>query len=249
MDFSGNRVLVTGSTRGIGIETARAFMERGATVVVHGRSQGSVNRTITELGGGVGIAADLGSLTECRRLIDASTEALGGLDVLVNNAGLGDSEIFEASDEALWQATMDINLRAPFFLTQYALPALRESGGNVVMVSSVSGLMGHPKGVSVYCTSKGGLNNMTRVLALELADQVRVNAIAPGPIDTDMLSIPARDSGDESGYFDALNNRVPMSRIGTVRETANGILYLASDLAGYTTGAILSLDGGMAAGH
>ena len=90
---------------------------------------------------------------------------------------------------------------------------------------------------------------MTRVLALELAYQVRVNAIAPGPIDTDMLSIPARDSGDESGYFDALNNRVPMSRIGTVRETANGILYLASDLAGYTTGAILSLDGGMAAGH
>ncbi len=197
----------------------------------------------------VGMAADLGSLTECRRLIDASLEALGGLDVLVNNAGLGASETFEASDEALWQATMDINLRAPFFLTQYALPALRESGGNVVMVSSVSGLMGHPKGVSVYCTSKGVLNTMTRVLALELADQVRVNAIAPGPIDTDMLSIPARDSGDESGYFDALNNRVPMSRIGTVRETANGILYLASDLAGYTTGAILSLDGGMAAGH
>ena len=249
MDFSGKRVLVTGSTRGIGIETARAFMERGATVVVHGRSQGSVDRTITEIGGGIGIAADLESLTECRRLIDASIEALGGLDVLVNNAGLGDSETFEASDEALWQATMDINLRAPFFLTQYALPALRESGGNVVMVSSVSGLMGHPKGVSVYCTSKGGLNNMTRVLALELADQVRVNAVAPGPIDTDMLSIPARDSGDESGYFDALNNRVPMSRIGTVREMANGILYLASDLAGYTTGAILSLDGGMAAGH
>ena len=249
MDFSGKRVLVTGSTRGIGIETARAFMERGATVVVHGRSQGSVDRTITELGGGIGIAADLESLTECRRLIDASIEALGGLDVLVNNAGLGDSETFEASDEALWQATMDINLRAPFFLTQYALPALRESGGNVVMVSSVSGLMGHPKGVSVYCTSKGGLNNMTRVLALELADQVRVNAVAPGPIDTDMLSIPARDSGDESGYFDALNNRVPMSRIGTVREMANSILYLASDLAGYTTGAILSLDGGMAAGH
>ncbi|MBT7614312.1 MAG: SDR family oxidoreductase [Rhodospirillaceae bacterium] len=249
MGFSGKRVLVTGSTRGIGIETARAFMERGATVVVHGRSQGSVDRTVAELGGGIGLAADLGSLTECRRLIDASVEALGGLDVLVNNAGLGDGETFVDSDEALWQATMDINLRAPFFLTQYALPALRESGGNVVMVSSVSGLMGHPEGVSVYCTSKGGLNNMTRVLALELADQVRVNAIAPGPIDTDMHRIPARESGDESGYFDAIDNAVPMGRIGAVREMANGILYLASDLAGYTTGAILSLDGGMAAGH
>ena len=249
MDFSGKRVLVTGSTRGIGIETARAFMERGATVVVHGRSQGSVDRTVAELGGGIGLAADLGSLTECRRLIDASVEALGGLDVLVNNAGLGDGETFVDSDEALWQATMDINLRAPFFLTQYALPALRESGGNVVMVSSVSGLMGHPEGVSVYCTSKGGLNNMTRVLALELADQVRVNAIAPGPIDTDMHRIPARESGDESGSFDAIDNAVPMGRIGAVREMANGILYLASDLAGYTTGAILSLDGGMAAGH
>ena len=246
MDFSGKRVLVTGSTRGIGIETARAFMERGATVVVHGRSQGSVDRTVAELGGGIGLAADLGSLTECRRLIDASVEALGGLDVLVNNAGLGDGETFVDSDEALWQATMDINLRAPFFLTQYALPALRESGGNVVMVSSVSGLMGHPEGVSVYCTSKGGLNNMTRVLALELADQVRVNAIAPGPIDTDMLRELALTMADpvEEGYAILAQDCTAQKRIADARELAGPVLYLCSDLASFVTGTIHVVDGG-----
>lgn len=249
MAFDGKRVLVTGSTRGIGLATARAFLDKGARVVVHGRTRESVDRALKELGGGTGIVADVATLEGCRSLIDDSVKALGGLDILVNNAAIGDGAPFEESDEKLWQATMDINLRAPFFLTQYALPALREAKGNVVMVSSVSGLMGHPEGVSVYCTSKGGLINMTKVLALELAGSVRVNCLAPGPIDTDMHRIPARESGDEGGYFEGINHWVPMGRIGTAEEMAAGILYLASDEASFTTGAILSLDGGGGAGH
>ena len=249
MSFDGKRVLVTGSTRGIGLATARAFLDRGARVVVHGASQASVDRAIGEMPRGIGIAADLASLDGCKALVSGALEALGGLDILVNNAALGDGASFEESDEKLWQTMMDVNLRAPFFLTQYALPALRASRGNVVMVSSVSGLMGHPEGVSVYCTSKGGLINMTRVLALELAGDVRVNCLAPGPIDTDMHRIPARESGDERGYFDGIDHWVPMGRIGTAEEMAAGILYLASDEASFTTGAILSLDGGGGAGH
>ena len=143
----------------------------------------------------------------------------------------------------------DVNVRAPFFCSQFALPALRASKGNIVMVSSVSGLMGHPEGVSVYCTSKGGLINMTRVLALELAPDVRVNCLAPGPIDTDMHGIPAHQSGDPDGYYRGINDWVPMGRIGTAEEMANGILYLAWDGASFTTGAVLSLDGGSGAGH
>lgn len=249
MGFDGKRVIVTGSTRGIGLATAQEFLKRGAEVVVHGHSRDSVERALKELGGGHGIAADVASLDACKRLIDEGTAALGGLDVLVNNAALGDDASFEESGPEFWQTMMDVNLRAPFFLTQYALPALTHSKGNVVMVSSVSGLMGHPEGVSVYCTSKGGLVNMTRVLALELAGRVRVNCLAPGPIDTDMHRIPARESGDEKGYFDGINHWVPMGRIGTAEEMAHGILYLASDEASFTTGAILSLDGGGGAGH
>ena len=249
MEFSGKRVIVTGSTRGIGRETARLFLEAGAEVVIHGRSRTGVDDTVAALGGGTGIAADLSTLEGCRQLIDKALDHLGGLDVLVNNAAVGDGGTIGESDEALWQTTMDINLRAPFFLTRHALPALRASRGNVVMVSSVSGLMGHPGGITVYCTSKGGLNNMTRAMALELAGEVRVNAVAPGPVDTDMHRIPARQSGDEKGYFKGINAWVPMGRIGTAREVARGILWLASDESSLATGIILSLDGGAGAGH
>nr|ADI20689.1 dehydrogenases with different specificities (related to short-chain alcohol dehydrogenases) [uncultured alpha proteobacterium EF100_94H03] len=117
------------------------------------------------------------------------------------------------------------------------------------MVSSVSGLMGHPEGVTVYCTSKGALINMTKVMALELGGQIRVNCLAPGPIDTDMHRIPARASGDEASYFDGINGWVPLGRIGTAEEMAHGVLYLASDVASFATGAVLSLDGGSGAGH
>jgi NAD(P)-dependent dehydrogenase (short-subunit alcohol dehydrogenase family) len=249
MDFSGKRVLVTGSTRGIGLATAHAFLTRGADVVIHGASEDSVGRAKAQLRAEHGVAADLGTIDGCRKLIDATLVALGGLDILVNNAALGDGAAFEDSDPAFWERMMNVNLRAPFFCSQYALPALRASKGNIVMVSSVSGLMGHPEEVSVYCTSKGGLVNMTRVLALELAPDVRVNCLAPGPIDTDMHGIPARESGDPEGYYRGIDAWVPMGRIGTAEEMANGILYLAWDGAGFTTGAILSLDGGGGAGH
>ncbi len=205
---------------------------------------------VAEIGGGHGIAADLETLEGCQSLIDAGLKTLGGLDVLVNNAALGDASEFGATTPAFWQSMMDVNVRAPYFLTQKRPAGPCASPRAMWSWSPRSrGLMGHPEGVTVYCTTKGALINMTKVMALELSGQVRVNCLAPGPVDTDMHGIPARESGDEEGYFDGINGWVPLGRIGTAEEMAHGILYLASDEASFTTGAVLSLDGGSGAGH
>ena len=198
-------------------------------------------RPVYGVDGGHGSLIELDPTTNAWRTIEIPV-----LDLTENPAGTRFAQRFPVpspfyGDEALWQATMDINLRAPFFLTQYALPALRESGGNVVMVSSVSGLMGHPKGVSVYCTSKGGLNNMTRVLALELADQVRVNAVAPGPIWTPLNPC----GGQPPENMDDFGEDTPMGRPGEPNEVAPAFLFLACDDSSYMSGQVLHPNGGI----
>jgi NAD(P)-dependent dehydrogenase (short-subunit alcohol dehydrogenase family) len=249
-DFRDKAVLVTGGTRGIGAATVQAFLAAGARVAVNGRSAQSTQRLIGELGSSaaVGAPGDIGTVAGCRAAVAAAVAAFGGLDVLVNNAGVFREVLMEDSDEAFWDQTININLKGTFFASQAALPSLRQRRGNIVNIASESGLMGNPR-CTVYCASKGGVVNLTRAMAIELAPDVRVNAVCPGPIETDMTRSGAPAGMDYEQYHEALTQYPYLKRIGTPEEVAGAILYLASDAAAFVTGAMLSIDGGSTVGR
>lgn len=252
MDFSGKLVLVTGSSRGIGRATANAFLERGARVAINGRTEQSVSAAMAELGGGERLLAapgDVSTVAGCEAVVARAVEGLGGLDVLVNSAGIWEGGPLEESGEALWDRTLNINLKGTFFCSRAALPALTARGGNIVNLGSDAGLIGEV-GMAVYCASKGGVVNLTRALAVELADRVRVNCVCPGYVDTDMVRRDYIDQSDDpAAAAQAVADYAPMKRIATAREVAEAILFLASGEAGFITGAALPIDGGTTAGR
>jgi len=248
-DFKDKRVLVTGGTRGIGLATVEAFLAAGARVAVNGRTQESVDAALAKLPkGAVGAPGDIGTVAGCRAAVAAAERAFGGLDVLVNSAGVFKEVAIEDSDEAWWDQVLDINLKGTFFASQAALPLLRANRGSIVNIASESGIQGSPR-CTVYCASKGGVVLLTKAMALEVAPDVRVNAVCPGPVDTDMLWRGAPAGVDEKSYFAGLQTYAPMRRIGRPEEMAQAVLYLASPAAGFITGASLSLDGGSTAGR
>ena len=249
-DFAGKRVLVTGGTRGIGRATVAAFLAAGARVAVNGRSEVSTRQVAAAVGANaVAAPGDIASAEACRALVQKAAEELGGLDVLVNCAGIAKGGPVEQVTEALWDATLDTNLKGTFFCTQAALPFLRQSKGNVVNLASDAGLIGEI-GLAVYCASKGGVVNLTRALALELAPDVRVNCVCPGYVDTDMVRRDVIDaSADPKATEAALAASAPLNRIAAPEEIAAAILYLASGAARFMTGAALQIDGGTTAGH
>jgi len=251
-DFTGKRIFVTGSTLGIGRAAAEAFLALGATVAINGRTAESVDRAIRELGGGPRLVAASGDLSNTRErqwTVAKVLTDLGGLDVLVNNAGRGDDCLVDRVTEEYWQRMLDLNLKAVFFTAQMCVPELKKTHGNIINVSSVLGLMGGPAGSVVYATTKGAVVQMTRMMALALApDGIRVNALCPGWIDTPMIQRDNAAAGDDALYK-YIASVVPWGRIGTSQETVGAMLYLAAASSSYTTGAILSADGGLAAGH
>ncbi len=250
-DFRDKAVLVTGGTRGIGAATVRAFLAAGARVAVNGHTSESTQRAVEQIGAGKEVAAapgDIGTVAGCRAAVEAALAAFGGLDVLVNNAGVYREMLMEDSHEAFWDQTININLKGTFFAAQAALPSLRQRRGNIVNVASESGIMGNPR-CTVYCASKGGVVNLTRSMAIELAPEVRVNAVCPGPIETDMTRTGAPAGVDYDKYHEALMQYPYLKRIGTAEEVADAILYLASDAAAFVTGAMLSIDGGSTVGR
>ena len=252
MDFKDKRVLVTGGSRGIGFGIAKAFIGAGARIAINGRTKQSVSAAIEKLGDGerlVAASGDIGAVPGCESVVKTAIDAFGGLDILVNSAGIGAGRPIADSDEKMWDDHVDVNLKGTFFCCRAALPELRKSNGNIVNIASDAGLIGVP-GITVYCASKGGVVNMTRAMALEVAPDVRVNCVCPGYVDTDMIR---RDHIDKKADPAAAEQRMidyaPMKRITTPVEISQGVLYLASFEARFVTGVALPIDGGTTAGH
>jgi NAD(P)-dependent dehydrogenase (short-subunit alcohol dehydrogenase family) len=251
-DFTNKRVLVTGGTRGIGNAVVNAFNKAGAHVAINGRTADSVEETISTISDNERLFAapgDVGTVVGCENAVNSAIEVLGGLDILVNSAGVGVDVSMEESDESLWDRTLSVNLKGTFFCCRTALGALRESGGNIVNIASDAGLMGNPNS-SIYCASKGGVVNMTRALALELAPEVRVNCVCPGYVDTDMVRRDWIDKSDNPASMEKmLCDYAPMKRMATPEEIASSVLYLATTESEFITGSALQIDGGSTAGH
>jgi NAD(P)-dependent dehydrogenase (short-subunit alcohol dehydrogenase family) len=230
-----------------------AFLRAGARVAVNGTSAESVARALAELDVGdraIAAPGNVGVTADCRQLVESAIASLGGLDVLVNNAGVGGAgkRIEDATVED-WDRIANINLRGTYFCISHAVPALRAAGGNIVNVASVAGLRGNGVLSSIYCATKGGVVNLTHDLALELAPAIRVNCVCPGAIDTDMLQSLGRriGKGDVAAGYEVLSGLAPLRRVAAASEVAQAILYLASDMASFVTGSAHVVDGGATA--
>jgi NAD(P)-dependent dehydrogenase (short-subunit alcohol dehydrogenase family) len=242
--LAGKTALITGSTKGIGLGLARAFVEEGARVVVNSRSAEDCAREARTLGpAALPIAADLSRSDEVRRLArDAAAAFDGAPDILVNNAGQPRVAPSEALPEADYRQTLELNLTAYFLLSQeVARGMLARGSGSIVNVSSMFGSVPAPERLA-YCVSKAGVNMMTKVMAIEWAERgVRVNAVAPGYVETDFTrGLSRRGLLD----FDRLARRTPMRRLGAIEEVAEAVIFLAGSSAAFITGEILTVDGG-----
>jgi len=213
-------VLVTRGTRGIGGAVARAFLDAGARVAINGRTAQSVAKAVANAAGAMPAPGDVGTVAGCEAAVGQAVEALGGLDILVNSAGVCHELTIEQSDEAIWDQTLDINLKGTFFCCRAALGALRASKGNIVNIASESGLLGSAR-LTVYCASKGGVVNLTRAMAIELAPDVRINCVCPGYVDTDMVRADIIDkAADPAATERAIIDYAPLKRIAQPAEVA-----------------------------
>jgi NAD(P)-dependent dehydrogenase (short-subunit alcohol dehydrogenase family) len=242
--LEGKTAIVTGSTKGIGLGIARAFVSEGARVVVNSRSATECERQARALGpAACPIAADLSRSDEVRRLARDSAAALGGPpDILVNNAGQPRVAPSEALPEADYRYTLDLNLNGYFVLSQEVARGMLERGsGAIINVSSMNGTVPFPERLA-YCVSKAGVNMMTKVMAIEWAARgVRVNAIAPGYVETDFIRGLAAKGILDLGR---LARRTPMGRLGDSDEIAEAAIFLAGPSASFITGEVLTVDGG-----
>jgi meso-butanediol dehydrogenase/(S,S)-butanediol dehydrogenase/diacetyl reductase len=234
--FEGKRALVTGASGGVGRSTVELLEGEGASVV-------GLDLAATD---GV-LACDVSDEASVRAAVAAAAERLGGLDIVVNVAGIDQFRRFEELDFSIWQRHLGVNLTGPMLVSQAALPHLRESKGNIVTIASIAGLRAQPY-QAAYCASKGGVILLMKSLALELAaDGIRVNTICPGGVQTDLPTNAAAEHTDSNLDW-ALLMETAGARYGFMppSDIADAVAYLASDAAASVTGAVLSVDRGTA---
>jgi NAD(P)-dependent dehydrogenase (short-subunit alcohol dehydrogenase family) len=249
-ELDGMVALVTGATSGIGRATARRLAAEGARVALVGRDADTlaeVARQVREADGEASeVRADVTLEREAQRAVEETIERFGGLDVLVNAAGIISNGTVENTALEDWDAMMNVNLRSVFQLMQLAVPYLEKRPGNVVNVSSVTGLRAFP-GVLAYCVSKAGVDQLTRCAALELAAKgIRVNAVNPGVVVTNIHRRGGMADEAYAAFLEHSKKTHPLGRVGAAEEVAELILFLASDRAAWITGATHSIDGGRA---
>jgi 3-oxoacyl-[acyl-carrier protein] reductase len=241
IDLTGKTAFVTGSTRGIGHAIARTLHAAGAKVAVVGRDQARAESVAAELGErAAGVACDVAQADQVEAAIAAAERALGPIDILVNNAGLTRDNILLRLTDADWNAVLDANLKGAFHTTRAVIKGMmKRRAGRIVNITSIVGLTGN-KGQANYAASKAGLIGFTKSVAKEYASRgVLANCVAPGFIETDMTAaLP-----DEARA--TLLQDIALGRLGRPEDVAGAVLFLASDLAGYITGQVLVVDGGM----
>lgn len=246
-DLRGKRALVTGSSGGIGAAAAKGLAAHGVSVVVHGnRNAEAAQAVVDEIAGAGGSAflvlGDVSIPGEPARIVEDAVEVLGGLDILINNAGALIQRVTNAAfDEAIYEQVFDLNVRSVLAANRAAYPHLKASGrGSIINLGSISGRMGGYAGSTVYAAAKAAVHSITRNAAREFApDGIRVNTIAPGFIVT-----PFHDATPQATR-ELIASQIPLGRLGTVEECIGTFLFLASErMSGYITGQIIDLNGG-----
>ena len=249
MQLEGKVAIITGAATGIGRATALLFAEEGASVIIADVNEDDAQRTVANIedegGSARFVQADVSEAEDVQALMERAAEEMGGIDVIVNNAGAQRSGAVTEFEESEWDLLMRVNPRSCFLGAKYGVPRLRErGGGSIVNVSSLAGLKGGP-GMTAYSASKGAIIAFTRALAEELApDNIRANSVCPGWIDTPFNEPAIEFMGGRAQQEEMVQQTVPLKRQGTPEEIAPGILYLASDASSYVTGQELVIDGG-----
>jgi NAD(P)-dependent dehydrogenase (short-subunit alcohol dehydrogenase family) len=236
--LAGKVAVITGGSSGIGLATARRFVDEGAHVFIMGRRRSELDKAKAMIGDGLStVAGDVTNSADLDKLFATVLDTEGGLDILVANSARAETEMLGKITEENFDATFNLNARATLFTVQKALPRIR-NGGSVILIGSTSGHMGVP-GYSAYSATKAALRSYTRTWTREFNDRgIRFNTLSPGPIDTPML-----DGQADKAQFAAA---VPLNRLGRPEEIAAAALFLASDDSSFVAGVELSVDGGMA---
>ncbi len=251
MRLAGKACLVTGGAAGIGRAIAEAFLREGARVAVADRDAGAgerASRDLARLGEVLFVPGDVSRAEDARRMVERVVEAFGRLDVLVNNAGVTLKASVVDTEEPDWDYVLAVNLKGVYLCSKYAIPHMvRGGGGSIINVGSIASFVGLPENAA-YNASKGGLLTLTRNMAVDYArSNVRVNALCPAMILTPMLEAFIRAQPDPEAYVRAVEQAIPLGRIGRPEDVAPAAVFLASDESAFVTGSALMVDGGYTA--